>query len=271
MRKADFRRALSLAIDREEINEVIYYGLARASGDTVLPDSPLYEESYQTAWTELDVDRANKLLDDLGLTERDDDDVRLMSNGEPIEVIVTTAGESTEETDVLELISDHWRKIGVKLFVQASQREVFRNRIFAGTSHMSIWAGLSNAVPTPEMSPWELAPTTQQQLQWPMWGQHYETSGTSGRAVEDDVATELLGLFTSWQSATTQDEKLGIWKKMLSLYTDQAYSIGIVNGARQPVVISNRLRNVPEEGLYNWDPGAYFGIYLMDTIWQTGN
>ena len=58
---------------------------------------------------------------------------------------------------------------------------------------------------------------------------------------------------------------------MLSLYSDQVYSIGIVNGARQPVVISNRLHNVPEEGLYNWDPGAYFGIYLMDTIWQTGN
>ena len=271
MRKADFRRALSLAIDREEINEVIYYGLARSSGDTVLPDSPLYEESYQTAWSELDIDRANELLDGLGLTERNDDDVRLMSNGEPLEIIVTTAGESTEETDVLELIGDYWREIGVQIFVQASQREVFRNRIFAGTSHMSIWAGLSNAVPTAEMSPWELAPTTQQQLQWPMWGHHYETGGQNGKAVEDDVAAELLDLFKAWQSATTQDEKSEIWKKMLSLYSDNVYSIGIVNGARQPVVISNRLRNVPEEGLYNWDPGAYFGIYLMDTIWQTGN
>jgi peptide/nickel transport system substrate-binding protein len=33
------------------------------------------------------------------------------------------------------------------------------------------------------------------------------------------------------------------------------------------VVVSNRLRNVPDEGVYNWDPGAYFGRYGMDAFW----
>jgi peptide/nickel transport system substrate-binding protein len=36
---------------------------------------------------------------------------------------------------------------------------------------------------------------------------------------------------------------------------------------RQPVVISNRLRNVPKEAIYNWDPGAFFGIYRPDAFW----
>jgi peptide/nickel transport system substrate-binding protein len=35
----------------------------------------------------------------------------------------------------------------------------------------------------------------------------------------------------------------------------------------QPVVVSNKLRNVPTEGIYNWDPGAFFGIYHPDTFW----
>ena len=35
----------------------------------------------------------------------------------------------------------------------------------------------------------------------------------------------------------------------------------------QPVVVSGVLRNVPAEGLYNWDPGAYFGMYRPDTFW----
>lgn len=269
LRNVKFRRALSLAIDREEINEVIYFGLARPSGDTVLPDSPLYDEKYETAWTGLDADQANALLDEMGLTERNDDDIRLMPDGKPLEIIVTTAGESTEETDVLELIADYWSEIGIKLFTQPSQREVFRNRIFAGQSHMSIWSGLANAVATADMSPWELAPTTQQQLQWPMWGQHYETGGQSGKPIDGAVPTKLLELFKSWQKAQSQDEKSEIWKKMLTLYTDQVFSIGIVNGSRQPVVISNRLHNVVEEGVYNWDPGAYFGVYLMDTVWQS--
>ncbi len=34
--------------------------------------------------------------------------------------------------------------------------------------------------------------------------------------------------------------------------------------------VNNRLRNVPAEGIYNWDPGAFFGIYRPDTFWFGG-
>jgi peptide/nickel transport system substrate-binding protein len=27
------------------------------------------------------------------------------------------------------------------------------------------------------------------------------------------------------------------------------------------------LRNVPIEGIYNWNPGAHLGIYMPDTFW----
>ena len=30
---------------------------------------------------------------------------------------------------------------------------------------------------------------------------------------------------------------------------------------------ANGLMNVPEEGMFNWDPGAQFGIYHMDTFY----
>ena len=54
---------------------------------------------------------------------------------------------------------------------------------------------------------------------------------------------------------------------MLENYTDQVFSIGTVNGTRQPVVVSNRLRNVPDEGLYAWEPTANFGVYRPDTFY----
>jgi peptide/nickel transport system substrate-binding protein len=54
---------------------------------------------------------------------------------------------------------------------------------------------------------------------------------------------------------------------MLSIFTDQAYTIGTVAGVPQPVVVSNKLRNVPESGIYNWDPGAHLGMYKPDTFW----
>ena len=54
---------------------------------------------------------------------------------------------------------------------------------------------------------------------------------------------------------------------MLAIHADQVFSIGIVSGVMQPIVVRDGLRNVPKEGIYNWDPGAHFGIYRPDTFW----
>lgn len=266
-RDVRFRRALSLAIHRHEINEVVFFGLAIEGNNTVLPSCPLFRKEYQLAWAEFDPDRANGLLDEIGLGERDDRGIRLFPDGRALEIIVESAGESTEETDVLELIADSWADIGVKLHTKPSQREVFRNRIFAGDTQMSIWTGLENALPNPDMSPVELAPMKQDYLQWPKWGQYVQTKGLSGEAIDMPEAQELSELYHAWERATERIEREKIWHRMLQIHADQIFTIGVVAGVPQPVVINELLRNLPETGLYNWDPGAFFGIYHPDSLW----
>ena len=266
-RDVRFRRALSLAVNRYEINQVIYYGLAIEGNNTVLPASPLYDPKYQNAWANFDIAAANKLLDEIGLTQRDSRGVRLMPDGRPLDLIIETAGESTEQTDVLELIHDSWLEVGIKVYSKPSQRNVFRNRIFAGETAMSIWFGVENGLATAETSPAAFAPTTQQSLQWPKWGQHFETGGKAGQPPDMEPARELLDLYYKWRGARTNDARLKSWKRMLEINAEQVYSIGLISGVLQPVVVSNTLRNVPGKGIYNWDPGAHFGIYSPDTFW----
>jgi len=267
MRDVRFRRALSLAIDREAVNESLFFGLAIQGNNTLLPDSPLFRERYQQSWAEYDLDMASDLLDQIGLIEYNDEDIRLLSDGRPLEIIVETAGEDTEQTDVLELIAESWAEIGVKMFIKPSQREVFRNRIFSGQALMSIWSGLENGVATSAYSPQELAPTSQQQLMWPKWGQHFETLGKMGEAPEMPLVQELLKLSEEWIVTTDTKRREAIWHRMLEIHSDQIFSIGIVSGVQQPVVVKHGLINVPENGIYNWDPGAHFGIYRPDTFW----
>ncbi|MCH7929410.1 MAG: ABC transporter substrate-binding protein [Proteobacteria bacterium] len=267
MRDVRFRRALSLATDRHEINQVIYYGLGLEGNNTVQPQSPLYREEYRTAWATFDLERANALLDELGLTMRDDRGIRLLPDGRPMEIIVETAGEDTEQTDVLELIHDSWLKAGIKLYSRPSQREVFRNRIFAGETQMAIWFGYENGVPSADMSPGEFAPTDQQGYHWSKWGQYYQTGGQSGEPVDMAPAQRLLELNEAWLAATSRGERAAIWREMLDIHADQVFTLGLVSGVPQPVVVNNRLRNVPREGVYNWDPGAQFGMYRPETFW----
>ncbi len=266
-RNRDFRHAMSVAIDREEINEVVYYGLAEPSNNTVVPRSPLFAEELQTLWTQHDPDLANTLLDGMGLDKRDRDGIRFLPDGRRMEIVVETAGEETEQTDVLELVHDAWFEVGVKIFTRPSQREVFRNRIFSGETQMSIAAGVNNGIANADMSPSEFAPTDQVQYQWPKWGQHYQTDGKAGEAIDLPAAQELFALFREWQTATTRAQRTEIWKRVLEINAEETFSIGIVCCTRQPVVVSNYLKNVPEKAVYAWNPGAQFGVYLPDTFY----
>ncbi len=266
VRDARFRRALSLAIDRAQVNQVMYFGLAAESNDTVVAESPLYKKEYQTRWAQYDRKAAERLLDELGL-KRGADGVRRLPDGRPMEILVETAGESTEQTDVLELIRETWREAGIKLFPKPSQREVLRNRVFSGEALMSVWTGIENGLAGAGTSPDELAPTNQQQLQWPKFGQHFETGGKAGEAPDIAEVAELLKLNNAWRNTVSREERAKIWHRMLAIHAEQQFSIGVVNGVAQPVVVRNSLRNVPEKGIYNWDPGAFFGIYRPDTFW----
>lgn len=266
MRDVRFRHALSLAINRHEINEVNYFGLALDGNDTVLPGSPLHRAGLRDKWATYDPPAANALLDEIGLTARDSRGVRLLPDGRPAEIVVETAGESSEQTDVLELIHDGWMAVGIKLYSRPIQRTVFRNRVFAGKTLMSISKGLENGLPTADTSPQALAPTDQNQYMWPKWGQHYQTGGKAGAAPDLPEARRLMELYRSWRTAGSHATRVRIWDEMLAIWAEQTYTIGLVAGVLQPVVVDLKLHNVPVQGVYAWEPGAHFGIYRPDTF-----
>jgi peptide/nickel transport system substrate-binding protein len=202
----------------------------------------------------------------LGL-ERGSDGLRHLPDGRPLDIVVEDSGESVEKSDVLELIRDSWRLIGIRLFSRPSQLTLFRRRVFSGQTLMSLDKGIENGLATADMSPWELAPTSQQQLEWPKWGQYVESNRTAGEPPDLPEVTRLRELYKSWLGAASEDEHARVWHEMLGIWADQVYSIGLAAGVQQPVVVNARLRNVPTDGMYNWDPGAHFGVYKPDGFW----
>ena len=267
IRDVRFRRALSVAINRDLINEVLYFGLGRASANSALPQSPLYDEERATSWYFHDPDLANQLLDEMGLTERNEAGLRLLPDGRPMEIVVETAGERTEEIDALQLVAEDFQTIGIDLYINNSQRDIFRTRIFSGDTAFSIWFGFDNALFTPNTVPAELAPIDQNWLYGPKWGQYYQTGGDTGVAPDADWAVRLMELYDAWSRSTDTGQRETIVREMLDINAEEVVSIGIIQGGLQPVVVDNTMRNVPEEGTYSWDPGAHFGVYNPDTFW----
>ena len=267
MRDVRFRRALSLAIDREELNQVVYIGLAKPSNNTIMPRSDLFKPEYATRWADYDPKLANKLLDEVGLTKKDSQGFRLLPDGRPATIVVEHSSEETEDNDALALIADNWKKIGIKMLTKPQTRDNFRLRTFSGEAVMTAFAGAVTAVPTVNTSPKEFAPTMLGGLQWSRWGMFVESKGKQGEKCDLESACKLLDYVKEWETGATPEERRKAWDKILASNADEVFSIGTVNGVRQPVVVGPKVRNVPKEGYYAWDPGGYIGLYQPDTFW----
>jgi len=266
-RDVRFRRALSLAIDRDEINQTIFLGLAKPSNNTIIERSLLYKPEYSTKWATHDPKEAGKLLDEVGLNKKNAQGIRLLPSGEPAIIVVEHSSEASEDVDTLTMITDHWKKVGIKMVAKVQSVNNFRLRTFSGEAMMSAYAGVTTVVPTPDTSPNEFAPTMLGGLQWPRWGMYVESKHKQGEPCDMKEASQLLDLLADWEHSGSADARRKVWEKMLAVNMEEVFSIGTVTGIKQPIVVRPNVRNVPKEGYYAWDPGGYIGLYKPDSFW----
>ena len=164
-------------------------------------------------------------------------------------------------------IRDLEEQIGISLFIRTSQRDVFRSRAIGGEIMMAVWNGIDNGVPTADMNPGQLAPTMDSQLQWPVWGLYFISNGEKGEAPDMPEVAQQMERLRKWRASRTLEERTAAWHEMLAAFTDQVFSIGLVNQALQPVVATRKMRNIPETGLFGFEPTCFLGVYMPDTFW----
>ncbi len=139
---ADFRRALSLGIDRDQINETFWLGTG-TPGSVVPVDSNKYNPGpqYRKLWATLDIKKANEMLDKLGLAKKDAEGYRLRADGKGrlrIE-IMTLGGQFVQYTQISEMIREQWKKIGIDLKVQEVERSLALKRTAANEQQLGAW------------------------------------------------------------------------------------------------------------------------------------
>ena len=80
---------------------------------------------------------------------------------------------------------------------------------------------------------------------------------------------ELVELYKQWRRSPEHDERAAdLAPRCSRIYTDQVFSIGIVNGTHAAGAVRRRgCSNVPDEALYGFEPTCYFGVYMPDTFW----
>lgn len=239
-----FKYALSLALNREEVNELIAQGQGAVTQAATQKGLLYYDEEWENWYIEHDVERANALLDEIGLTPWDDQqEYRLRSDGDRLTITCDVSAESTYDIDVLELVTTYWKDIGIELFIKSSERSLHYNRLDTNQHEMAI----NHA--DPMQIPYIARP-----YQWTTWATDYAkwyyTRGESGEKppVGGDIE-RLWELYDAYNIATPEQMD-AIALEMQDIHKKNMYSIGLIGSLPRLGIAKNDLGNVPDGLVY---------------------
>jgi peptide/nickel transport system substrate-binding protein len=248
LRRADFRRALSLGIDREQLNQTFWLGLGTPGSPApaeVMPESP--GPDWRGKWSTYDPDRANRMLDALGLTEKDTEGYRLRTdNHQRLVIQVAAVSAMMDWPKHAEMVAQHWRKIGIFADVKALERNLAFQRVAANEHHINVWNNGGSELLY--LFPRVALPTDPTEahlgVEIARW---YSSNGKQGMEPPDPELKRALELFRS-ASGQQEDERNRTAQEIWRILVDQQYTIGTVG--QSPALMgvrlaSRRLGNIP--------------------------
>ncbi len=251
-----FRIALSLAIDREEINEGVYLGMTEPSQVAPLPSSPFYLEEQAKAYIEHDPAQANKLLDEMGLTKRDSNGFRLRPDGKTLVVTIEYAPIFGSWDLSSELVKSHWEKVGVKTALKQEARTLFYERKQALEHDVGIWTGSGEFMPI--IDPRWFVPVSAESIWGIGYAEYRVSGGERGEEPTGDVK-KVIELHDRIIGTPDMKKQVELFHEILRLNAKNLWVIGVVTNPPFPFVVKNNFRNVPQRGLCDWNtlcPGA---------------
>jgi peptide/nickel transport system substrate-binding protein len=252
-----FRRALAYAINRHELIELIFSGLAEPSGGFTSRQDAYYIEGLDLANAEYNPALANQLLDEMGLV-RGPDGKRLMPDGKPFtQLLHVYPSEEGSNPNLWQLVSDYWREIGLQFVVKQEDATLSFLQVTAGNS--DFWTYTNPGFHWDIEGLWK-APIAIMSYMAPIHGSYYWSNGTRGVPPPEPLQ-HLVDWYLEMRSTADPARRMQLGKDILRQWADECYVVGI---CRPPIVaiVSDRFHNVPEQVNYDYrvkSPG-YLGI-----------
>lgn len=252
-----FREAMSLAIDRDMINETLYFGLATVR-QAVPPDNTSFYEDWMGEYMiEYDPEGAAERLESLGCV-MGSDGVYLMPDGKPFNIIL----ESTEEfAPVGEMVAEMWTAIGVRTTFKQQERTYARERYrtnereaqvftFDNVAEPSLYAERFDKLRPPFSEDTEIG-------QAPLWAEWFSSDGANGQEPPQEIIDLYNNILKFCTLEQGSEEYIELGKEILTFTTKQMYYIGTTVAPRV-IILSKNLGNTPTEGIFANDYNFWY-------------
>jgi peptide/nickel transport system substrate-binding protein len=241
-----FRQAMSVAINRAEINEVAYFGMGEPKQYIAFSPPPEFVDPKWTQhFAEYDPAMANSLLDEIGMKDTDGDGARELPNGDKIVLNLqfSTQGVAGQ---VVELVGQNWTEVGIQTTVKEVTPDEFRSAQSSNQLDVTWWRKSqpmaimlgNNELWVPPFSDYFGIRTGM------LWAEWVDSEGASGVEPPDYVKQMITDIdgFQSAPAGSAESNALGA--RLVENMVSNLLFIGIIQ-APAPIYHRNALKNFP--------------------------
>ncbi|MCX5872153.1 MAG: ABC transporter substrate-binding protein [Deltaproteobacteria bacterium] len=243
-----FRIALSHAVNRSEINKIVCRGKGIPRQAAPLKESGYHSASYENAYTDFDLTKANALLDEMGLTTTKDGR-RLRPDGKHLQISLDVVATMPGWVDTAEIVASNLKKVGIDTEVKSETMELFRQRTQNASHDIALWPGDGGLECL--LDPRWYFPFSSESLNAPMYGQWFQSGGSRGEEPPDDIK-ELMQIYDEILRTVSTDRQKELFQKIIESDEKNLWVIGLVQDPPDYYVVSKKMFNLPQRDLQSW-------------------
>jgi peptide/nickel transport system substrate-binding protein len=243
-----FRIALSLAINREEINQACFFGLGTPRQCAPPSTSPYYDARYARAYTAYDPQRANQLLDEMGLRRRNADGIRLRPDGKPLTLTIDCLPMACS-LSAIELVADDWTAVGIKTEMNVLARQLFYQRKLALMQDVNVWFGADEQ--NPLLDPRWFFPWNNESNYGIAYAAWFRSNGKTGELPPPELR-QCMDLYRRIELTADPREQRRLFMHIIDLNRQNLWVIGTIGDAPVLYIVNDQFRNVPDVAISGW-------------------
>ena len=243
-----FREAMSIAIDRDQLNEVAFFGLGEPKQYIGFSPTPAFVDPALTQVAiEHDPERAKSLLDEIGMVDTDGDGMRELPDGSSYVMNMQFATQGTFNSEMTELISQDWNEVGIATSVKEVTPDEYRSAQSSNQLDVGLWEkGQPTAIVAGNNELW--VPPFENYFAHRvgmLWAEYIESNGSAG-VEPPQYVYDLIDATERFQgSVPGSDENTAAGAEMSQIMVDNLLFIGTVQ-APNVIYSRNALKNVAE-------------------------
>ena len=241
-----FRKAMSVAINREEINETAFFGLGESRQYIGFSPQPKFvDDKWVKFAAEYDPEAAKAALDALGVKDVDGDGMRELPNGDKLVLNMQFATQGIAG-QVVELVAQNWKEVGVQSVVKEVTPDEYRSMQSSNQLDVGLWEkGQPIAIILGNnelwVPPFENYFAHRSGMLWAEWVESGGKSGVEPPAYVKQLIDDI-NAFQSTPVGTPESDAIGA--RMVENMTGNLLFFGTVN-APSPIYHRNALKNFP--------------------------